>query len=277
MKEVFFLDLITGKILFTSLFIILIHSIETLAYAVRLSGARVKLIASGLSLFSTIVIVSRMANMGQQPLLGSIIDTAPEQNFLGYVENQFRVLIGASTIGTIVGILMLPTFIAIFSRAIIRLADAEGSVPSLLKVGFSLKSAKTAISHFKFPGISYLNGLKFSEIPKRLFLFNMFVTAIYTIGVLSALYASLLTHDSSRTAIMASGLINGVATILLSIFVDPKISVMSDNVVRGKAKYTSLKGISIMMVTSRLIGTVLAQIIFIPGAYYIAWASKFFV
>lgn len=277
MKEVFFLDLITGKILFTSLFIILIHSIETLAYAVRLSGARVKLIASGLSLFSTIVIVSRMANMGQQPLLGSIIDTAPEQNFLGYVENQFRVLIGASTIGTIVGILLLPTFIAIFSRAIIRLADAEGSVPSLLKVGFSLKSAKTAISHFKFPGISYLNGLKFSEIPKRLFLFNMFVTAIYTIGVLSALYASLLTHDSSRTAIMASGLINGVATILLSIFVDPKISVMSDNVVRGKAKYTSLKGISIMMVTSRLIGTVLAQIIFIPGAYYIAWASKFFV
>ncbi|URM34676.1 lipid II flippase Amj family protein [Cytobacillus firmus] len=271
------MDLITGKILFTSLFIILIHSIETLAYAVRLSGARVKLIASGLSLFSTIVIVSRMANMGQQPLLGSIIDTAPEQNFLSFVENQFRVLIGASTIGTIIGILLLPTFIAIFSRAIIRLADAGGSVPSLLKVGFSWKSAKTVISHFKFPRISYLNGLKLSEIPKRLFLFNMFVTAIYTIGVLSALYASLLTHDSSRTAIMASGLINGVATILLSIFVDPKISVMSDNVVHGKAKYTSLKGISIMMVTSRLIGTVLAQIMFIPGAYYIAWASKFFV
>lgn len=70
----FILDLITGKILFTSLFIILIHSIETLAYAVRLSGARVKLIASGLSLFSTIVIVSRMANMGQRTrLLGVLL------------------------------------------------------------------------------------------------------------------------------------------------------------------------------------------------------------
>ncbi|KAF0821349.1 putative integral membrane protein YdaH [Cytobacillus firmus] len=273
----FFLDLMTGKIVFTSLFIILIHSIETLAYAVRLSGARVKLIASGLSLFSTIVIVSRMANMGQQPLLGSIIDTAPEQNFLVYVESQFRVLIGASTIGTIIGILLLPTFIAIFSRAIIRLADEEGSVPSLLKIGFNWKSAKRMVKHFKIPRISYLNGLKLSEIPKRLFLFNMFVTAIYTIGVLAALYASLLTTASSNTAVMASGLINGVATILLSIFVDPKISVMSDNVVHGKAKYSNLKGISIMMVTSRLIGTVLAQIMFIPGAYYIAWASKFFV
>lgn len=179
------------------------------------------------------------------------------------------------SITILAGILLLPTFIAIFSRAIIRLADAEGSVPSLLKVGLSWKSAKTAIKHFKFPRLSYLNGINLCEIPKRLLLFNMFVTAIYTIGVLSALYASLLTHDSSRTAIMASGLIKGVATILLSIFVDPKISVMSDNVVRGKAKYTSLKGISIMMVTSRLIGTVIAQIMFIPGAYYIAWASKF--
>ncbi|MCM3707280.1 MULTISPECIES: lipid II flippase Amj family protein [Cytobacillus] len=271
------MDLITGKILFTSLFIILIHSIETLAYAVRLSGARVKLIASGLSLFSTIVIVSRMANMGQQPLIGSIIDTAPEQNFLGFVESQFRVLIGASTIGTIIGILLLPTFIAIFSRAIIRLADTGGSVPSLLKIGLSWRSVKKVIKHLRFPRLSYLNGIKLSEIPKRLFLFNMFVTAIYTIGVLSAIYASLLTDESSRTAMMSSGLINGVATILLSIFVDPKISVMSDNVVRGKAKYTNLKGISIMMVTSRLVGTVLAQIMFIPGAYYIAWASKFFV
>ncbi|WP_374967562.1 lipid II flippase family protein [Lysinibacillus sp. RS5] len=34
------------------LFILIIHSIETLAYAVRLSGARVKLLASALSLFN---------------------------------------------------------------------------------------------------------------------------------------------------------------------------------------------------------------------------------
>ncbi|WP_330218399.1 lipid II flippase family protein [Sporosarcina globispora] len=45
----------------------------------------------------------------------------------------------------------------------------------------------------------------------------------------------------------------------------------------GKDKYTNLKGISIMMVSSRLIGTVLAQALFIPGAYYIAWVSKFLV
>jgi hypothetical protein len=274
---VFSLEFITVKVLLISLFIILIHSIETLAYAVRLSGARVKLIASGLSLFSMIVIVSRMANMMQQPFTGSIVDTAPEENFLAFVENQYRVLIGASTVGTIIGILLLPTFVAIFSRAIIHLANEGGSVPSLLKIGFTWKYLKRGLTQFRIPRFSYLKGIKLSEIPKRLFLFNMFVTAIYTIGVLSALYASLLAPDRSGTTVMASGLINGVATILLSIFVDPKISVLADNVVHGKGKYSTLKGISILMISSRLIGTVIAQVLFIPGAYYIAWVSKYLV
>lgn len=59
---------ITAKVLYISLFILIIHTIETLAYAVRLSGARVGMIAAALSLFNLMVIVSRMANMLQQPL-----------------------------------------------------------------------------------------------------------------------------------------------------------------------------------------------------------------
>jgi hypothetical protein len=46
------LELISEKLIFISLFIFIIHSIETLAYAVRLSGARVRLLASALSLFN---------------------------------------------------------------------------------------------------------------------------------------------------------------------------------------------------------------------------------
>lgn len=40
----------------------------------------------------------------------------------------------------------------------------------------------------------------------------MIVTAIYTIGLLSALYESLLAPDRFGETIMASGLINGLAT-----------------------------------------------------------------
>ncbi len=78
-------------------------------------------------------------------------------------------------------------------------------------------------------------------IPKRLFVINMVITSIYTIGVLSALYAGLLAPEHSTTAVMASGLINGVATILLAVFVDPKVSVLADDVAKGKRSLRLLK------------------------------------
>src|SRR5690625_2988409 len=115
------------------------------------------------------------------------------------------------------------------------------------------------------------------DIPIKLFLVNMIITAIYTIGVLSALYAALLAPERASTAIMASGLINGMATILLVIFVDPKVSVVADDVVNQRGSYQTLKNISLMMVTSRLLGTLLAQLFFIPGAKYIAWFTQFIV
>jgi len=271
------LDIITEKLIYIAIFIFIIHSIETLAYAVRLSGARVKMIASALSLFNIMVMISRLANMMQQPFTGSLIDTAPDNHALEFVEKQFRFLIGASTVGTVFGILLLPTFIALFSRAIVHLSEEKGSVPSLFKRIFSLQYIKRGVTHFSLPKFSYLRGTKMKDIPVRLFLVNMIITAIYTIGVLSALYATLLVPENSTTALMASGLINGMATILLVVFVDPKVSVVADDVVNQRGSYQTLKNISLMMVASRLLGTLLAQLFFIPGAKYIAWFTQFIV
>ncbi len=271
------LEFLTEKLIVIALFIFIIHSIETLAYAVRLSGARVKMIASALSLFNIMVMVSRLANMMQQPFTGSLIDTAPVHNAQEFVETQFRILIGASTIGTVFGILLLPTFIALFSRAIIYLSEERGSVPSLFKRIVSLEYMKRGLKHVSLPRFTYLKGTTLKDIPIRLFFVNMIITAIYTIGVLSALYAALLAPERSSTAIMASGLINGIATILLVIFVDPKVSVVADDVVNRRGSYQTLKNISLLMIISRLLGTLLAQLLFIPGAKYIAWFTHFIV
>jgi len=269
------LDILTDKLLMIALFILIIHSIETLAYAVRLSGARVKLLASALSLFNVMVMVSRLANMMQQPFTGSLTDTAPKENTLAFVEQQFRVLIGAASIGTLVGILLLPTFVAIFSRAIIHLSEERGSIPALFKRGFSIGYVKRGIKHFHMPSFSYLKGISWRDIPIKLFIVNIAITAIYTIGVLSALYASLLVPERSTTAVMSSGLINGVATMLLIIFIDPKISILADDVINQRGSYLNLKRASVMMMASRLLGTFVAQLLFIPGAKYIAWFTQF--
>lgn len=276
-KWVFILELFSEKLILISLFVFIIHSIDTLAYAVRLSGARVKLLASALSLFNLMVIVSRMANMMQQPFTGSLIDNAPKVDTLEFVEHQYRVIIGSSTLGTIMGILLLPTFISLFSRAIIHLSDERGSIPALIKKGFTIEFIKRGVKHIHLPSLTYLKDIRFKDIPIRLFVINMLITAIYTIGVLSALFASLLAPERASTSIMASGLINGIATILLTIFIDPKISILADDVINQRGSYTNLKGVSLMMVVSRLFGTILAQLLFIPGAEYIAWFTKFIV
>lgn len=259
------------------MFILIIHSIETLAYAVRLSGARVRLLASALSLFNIMVMVSRLANMMQQPFTGSLIDNAPNENTLAFVEDQYRIIIGSATIGTIIGVVLLPSFIALFSRAIIHLSEERGSIPSLIKKGFSFEYIQRGVKHISLPKWSYLQDIRWRDIPLKLFLMNMVITAIYTIGVLSALYAALIVPERATTAVMASGLVNGIATILLIVFIDPKVSILADDVINQKGSYLKLKSVSLMMITSRLLGTILAQLFFLPGAQYIAWFTKFIV
>lgn len=156
------------------------------------------------------VIVSRVANMMQQPFTGSLIDTAPKENALEFVELQFRVLFSASTFGIVFGIIFLPTFIALFSRAIIHLLEEKGSVLSLNKRIFSLQYIKRGKLHFSLPKFSYLQDTRIKDILIKLFCVNTIITAINTIGVLAP--------ERASTAIMASGLINGIATILLVIF-----------------------------------------------------------
>lgn len=270
------MSLITSKLVIISVFLLIITLIETLAYSTRISGARVRLIATALSLFSTMVILSRFSTMIQQPLTAKLIADAPNVNKLGFIADQYRILIGVTSIGVCLGIILFPTFIGIFSRAIIQLSNERGSVVSLFRRWGNLKGLKKIVKCFKLPRLSDLNGITLKTIPKRLFALNVLITGIYTVGVLSSLYASILVpRDYSQAAVMSSGIINGVATIMLTLFIDPKASVLADRVVKNQSSYLYLKSYSLTMVGSKLAGTVLAQLLFIPGAYYVAWFSKF--
>jgi Alternate to MurJ len=272
------LEYVTERVLFISLFIMIIHCIDTTAYATRLSGARVGYLASAFSLFNVMVIVSRMSNMIQQPLTGSLVDIAsdlPYIDALMLVENQYRFIIGACTVGTVLGILFFPTFISLFSRALFHLSLERGSIIRLLRKCLSVSYIVRACKHITFPRLSYLKGIKFKHISFSLLITNTLITAIYTVGVLSSLFAALLIPQHASTAIMASGLINGVATILIFVLVDPKVAILADEVSNQKGSYAQLKTVTLTMIVSRLLGTILAQIIFVPAAYYVAWFTKF--
>lgn len=258
----------------------IIHTIDTVAYATRLSGARVGFLASAFSLFNILVIFSRMSNMIQQPLTGSLIDIAGRINKLEavtIVEQQYRYIIASGTVGTLIGIFLFPSFIAIFTRALFHLSAEKGSIIKLAFKFMNLRNLVRIWKHLTFPRLSFFKGIKLKYISPTLFISNMFITAIYTVGVLASLYAALLIPENASTAIMASGLINGVATIMIFLFVDPKIAILADAVSNNSGSYIKLKTVTLTMVTSRFFGTLLAQFLFIPAAYYVAWFTRFLI
>lgn len=269
------MELITSKLIIIALFLLIITMIETLAYSTRISGTRVQLIATAISLFSTLVIVSRFSTMIQQPLTAKLIAEAPDLNKLHFIEEQYRILIGVTSIGVLFGILLFPTFINIFSRAIVQLSNQRGSVIALFFSQFNFKGINKVIKCIRVPRLTYLKGITLKTIPKRLFVINVVVSAVFTIGVLSSIYASMLVpKDYAQAALMSSGIINGIATILLTLFIDPKASVLADRVMKKQCDYIYLKSYSLTMVSSKLVGTILAQLLFIPAAYYVAWFAE---
>ena len=118
-----------------------------------------------------------------------------------------------------------------------------------------------------------IHRLRIGGIPKRIMLINMFATAIYTAGVLSALYASFNSSflDKSTTA---SGLINGFATILLTVLLDPRIALLTERALQSEEGAEAMSKMYAWLMISRLFGTLLAQLLFIPGAYWITWIIK---
>lgn len=108
-----------------------------------------------------------------------------------------------------------------------------------------------------------LEKLRFREIPKRLLILNALVTGIYTIGVLAAYYSALLVPEQSRLAAVASsGMINGIASILLTFFIDPKSAIITDQALSGKRPYGDVKALVVLLIATKLIGTLLGQMFF---------------
>jgi hypothetical protein len=254
------------------LFTIIIHAADTLSYSIRFAGVRVGKYAVALSLVGIIVLISRTSNLVQAPLAGKMIDhTRLDAEYP--LELYFRMILGASSLGTLIAIILFPTFVLLASRAIVHF-EMAGSIPKLL-TSVTYNQIKSVKSHIKKPTVHMFKSLRMYGIPKRFLLINSLVNAIYTTGVLSALYASYLSTTASTAASQSSGLINGVATIILIILIDPKVAILSERAMGNDEEKAKLGKMYGLLMVSRLAGTLLAQLLLIPAAYWINWIVTF--
>lgn len=250
-----------------------INLITTLSYSVRIVGIRTGRIAISFALFNILVLISRTANGFQAPLLAKTVENDIK---MGVFDNSatFRLIILSCSIATIIGGIFIPTFQRILSK-VVNDFSVHKSMSKLVLHGFS----KAGVVYFKdnltLPAKENITEIKIdSEFPWRIFILNIFAVAILTIGVLSAVYASYLNPDYRTTASTLSAFINGFATIVMFVFIDPHLSTLTDDVMLGKCPETIFRKYIVYMVIARFLGTILAQAIFLPSAEFLAWIAQ---
>jgi len=169
---------------------------------------------------------------------------------------------------------LIPTFQRLFSKAVLRFS-IEKSIPKLLLYSFTKSGIKHIKQELALPDKKNFNiSLDLNEFPVKIFIYNVIAVAILTTGVLSSLYAGYITPELRTTSSTLSSIVNGFATILMFIFVDPYLSALTDDVVLGKFSEVKFRKVIRFMILGRIIGTLLAQFLLIPFAKFIGEIAK---
>lgn len=258
------------QLLFICFLTFVIHLIGTLAYSVRIAGIRTGRIAVSLALFSILMLVSRTSNSFLGPFLAKRVETGlavPQAASLLLAD--FRWLLLASSLATIAGALLIPTFQRVFCRAVLHF-QRHRSVPKLILHGFFKGGLSYVRDAASVPAGANLTALgKGPGVSWQVTALNVGAVALWTVGVFAALYAGVLDPSVRVTSSTLSSIINGGATVMMAVFIDPYMSVMTDDVIEGRVEESQFRRAVVWLVGSRLAGTLLAQLLLVPSAMLI--------
>lgn len=253
---------------------LVINLIATLAYAARIAGVRTGRIAMSFALFNALVLISRLSNGFLGPLIANRVEVALAQGQGNGLIIDFRLFILAATAGVLIGIAFVPTAQRLFATVIgtmqARRSLAHIALRSVTPGGLRvLRDAATV------PQMASLSAYsRPMEVSWGILVANALAQAILVVGVLASIYAGYLVPEYRVTASQLSSLINGFATILLFLIIDPQLSVLTDDVVDGKLSQANFRRAIFWISGSRLVGTLLAQLLFFPAAIAIAWVAN---
>jgi hypothetical protein len=251
-----------------------INLIGTLAYAARIAGVRTGRIAMSFALFNMLVLVSRTSNSFLGPILAKRIETRIADGGASSLTHDFRIVLSSASLAVFIGILLVPSGQRLFARAIGYFQQHRSMGRMLLRT--ATPAGLTAMRQsLRVPSASHFRDLILPRgVGWGVLTANVLAQALITVGVLASLYAGYLNPEFRVTASQLSAVINGFATILLFALIDPQLSVMTDDVVEGRVDAPLFRRTIIWVSLSRLLGTVLAQIFFVPAAMLIAMIAS---
>jgi len=251
-----------------------IHVIATLAYAVRIAGVRTGRIAVSFSLFGIIALVSRTANSFQGPFIAKRVELDIAHHLGSGLLNDFRLLLLTATVASIAGTFLIPTFQRYFSRAVDHF-QANRSIPRLLLHVFSRAGLNTIRTGARLPSRHNVTQLAANAgVSWTVIGLNVVAMAIWTVGVFASLYAGYLKPELRVTCANLSSVINGFATVVLAVIIDPQVSVMTDDVIEGRISENSFRRAITTLAGARVLGTLCAQAVLVPAAIIIVHVAE---
>jgi hypothetical protein len=112
-----------------------------------------------------------------------------------------------------------------------------------------------------------------ANVPKEVLVLNTLVSSVYSIGIVSAAYASVLNPNAARTALLSSGLVNGLAVIAYNIVVDPASAFMVDQAVHGERSVDDVRALVTYLSFTSILGFAISQVLLVPAAFVIGYAA----
>lgn len=262
--------ILSKQIIIVLLLNFIISLIGTLAYSVRLVGVRTGKIAVSFALFNVLMLVSRTAVAFQVPILTKYVESNPGSSTLLSI---FNIIILISGVATIIGAFFVPTFQKILNKAVLAFS-VDRSMSKLLMHSFSKSGIRYIKESVSIPTKNNITKVDLKKMPLKIIMYNLITVAVVTVGALAPIYAGTIDPPLRATCITLSSIINGVATILMSIFIDPYLSIMTDDVIDGKCTEEDFRNCVIGMVGSKTVGTFASLILLIPASYIIVMIAR---
>lgn len=252
----------------------IIYLISTLSYSVRIVAVRTGRIAVAFAVFNVFALVSRSAGSIQAPMLtkkieSNIVNSNPED-----LTSIFRLLLLASTAAAVVGALLIPTFIKIFTKGV-ESFSVHRSIPRLIMHSFSksgIEQFKKSITVPQSRNFEYIKN--FRHIPRRIVVLNAAAFSMSTVGTLAALYAGARYPEFRTTCNNLSFIVNMFSTLIMFIFVDPYVSILTDDVVKNNCSQADFDRCIVFLVAGLIIGTMAAQLLLVPAADIIKFVAE---
>ena len=182
----------------------IIHLLEYLSYYARGAGRLAGRPVTGYAIQNATITVTRFFYLALMPLLGFLIDKQiPTRQ---YISMGLGALLGA-TLLSLLGWSLRERWIALLANFVRQRAGQ----PAL---GLAEVRAQLMQRH---------------PVPaRRITLLAAAVFLCYCLGVLLAYYFALVFHDYRSTISQLSGMVNGVATVLLTFVLEPRIASIVD-------------------------------------------------